>query len=81
MTTKQKAARRVRIAQQQARRATREAKPWVLKLARLGYALRGFVYIIVGWLACRAAQGAGSRNVDTHTVVAAIIAQPNLLLI
>jgi Domain of Unknown Function (DUF1206) len=53
----------------------------VLKLARLGYASRGFVYIIVGWLACRPAQGAGSRNVDTHTVVAAIIAQPNLLLI
>jgi hypothetical protein len=48
----------------------------VEKLARLGYAARGIVYIIVGWLAFQAAQGAGSPNVDTHTALAAIIAQP-----
>jgi hypothetical protein len=45
-------------------------------MARLGYAARGFVYIIVGWLAFQAAQGSGSPNVDTHTALAAIIAQP-----
>jgi hypothetical protein len=76
VTTKQKAAGPVRTAERQARRATREAKPWVVKLARLGYAARGIVYIIVGWLAFQAAQGTGSPNVDTHTALAAIIAQP-----
>ena len=48
----------------------------MVNLARLGYAARGFVYIIVGWLAFQAAQGTGSPNVDTHTALAAIIAQP-----
>ena len=76
MTTKQKVAQPIREAQRQARRATREAKPWVVTLARLGYTARGIVYIIVGWLAFQAALGIGSPNVDTHTALSAIITQP-----
>lgn len=40
-------------------RAAREAAPWVEKLARLGYAAKGAVYVLVGGLAVAAAIGAG----------------------
>jgi hypothetical protein len=40
-----------------ARRAAGEAAPWVERLARAGYAARGVVYLVVGWLAARAAWG------------------------
>jgi hypothetical protein len=39
----------------QARRAAGEAAPWVERLARAGYVARGVVYLVVGWLAARAA--------------------------
>ena len=34
-------------------------KPWIERLARLGYAAKGIVYLIVGWLTLRAARGSG----------------------
>jgi len=37
------------------RSAAREASPWIERLARLGYAARGVVYLLVGYLAMRAA--------------------------
>ncbi|HEU0014475.1 MAG TPA: DUF1206 domain-containing protein [Longimicrobium sp.] len=37
------------------RSAAREASPWIERLARLGYAARGVVYLLVGYLAVRAA--------------------------
>lgn len=38
-----------------AKRAAGEAAPWVERLARAGYAARGVVYLLVAWLAARAA--------------------------
>ena len=38
-----------------AQKAVREAAPWVEGLARAGYAARGVVYLLVAWLAARAA--------------------------
>ena len=37
-----------------ARRAAREAGPWVVRAARFGYAAYGLVYVLVGALAVRA---------------------------
>jgi uncharacterized membrane protein (DUF2068 family) len=38
-----------------ARRAAREASPWVQRLARMGYAAQGTVYLIIGFIAAHAA--------------------------
>ncbi len=48
----------------QAKRAIREASPWIERLGRFGYAARGVVYILVGWLAALAAAGQGGKITD-----------------
>jgi hypothetical protein len=45
-----------------ARGAAREAAPWVERLARMGYAARGIVYVIVGVVAAQAARGEGGAT-------------------
>jgi hypothetical protein len=42
-----------------ARQAEREAAPWIEKLARVGYAAKGLVYLLVGGLAAAAALSGG----------------------
>ena len=42
------------------------ARPWIERLARAGYAARGAVYALVGFLAVEAAFGARSRPTDTR---------------
>lgn len=42
-----------------ARRAAREATPWIERVARFGYAAYGVVYVLVGVLAFQAALGGG----------------------
>jgi hypothetical protein len=49
---------------------------WVEKLARFGYAAKGFVYAIVGVLAVQAAFGQGGKTTDTKGALGAIAAQP-----
>lgn len=48
-----------------ARDAAREAAPWVERLARLGYAAKGVVYLLVGLVAARAGLGGGGRVEDS----------------
>jgi hypothetical protein len=43
-----------------------EVAPWVERLARVGYAAKGLLYITVGYLAAQAALGEGGRVTDTH---------------
>ena len=58
-----------------ARQATRQAGPWVERLARMGYAARGTVYVIVGIIAAQAARG--ERGVtDQRGVFAEILSRP-----
>lgn len=45
---------------QAGQRTVREVAGWVPPLARLGYAAKGAVYILVGWIALRAAMESGS---------------------
>lgn len=45
-------------------------------LARIGYAARGLVYILVGWLAVLAALGRAARAPDSETALSAVLAQP-----
>lgn len=59
-----------------ARRAAREAAPWVVGLARFGYAARGVVYVIIGYLAARAAMGSGGRVEGTRGALAEILEKP-----
>ncbi len=65
-----------RRAEGSGKQAARQAEPGLELLARLGYAARGLVYIIVGYLALQAANGAGSPNVDQRRALQAILNQP-----
>jgi hypothetical protein len=56
--------------------AAGEAAPWVEWLARLGYAARGVVYIIVGALAAQAAFGSGGQVTDSDGALQTILRQP-----
>ncbi|HEU4455435.1 MAG TPA: DUF1206 domain-containing protein [Longimicrobium sp.] len=59
-----------------ARGAARDAAPWVVGLARLGYAARGVVYVIVGVLAARVAMGERARVEGTRGALTEIIEKP-----
>ncbi len=63
------------------KKAGREAKqaarkPWVVLLARLGYVVRGFIYIVIGLLALRLATGSGGETTDTAGALDFISQQP-----
>ncbi len=68
-----------------AKRAARDAgetardaatNPWVVRLARCGYATKGVVYLLVGTLAARAAVGRGGETTDNRGAIAALYQQP-----
>lgn len=64
-----------RAVERQAHRTVRHASPWVQRLARLGYAAKGVVYVIIGALAAQAAFGA--RHVEgSEGAMVAILRQP-----
>ncbi len=63
-------------AQRHGRAAAREAAPWVEKLARMGYAAKGIVYLIIGGIAARAAFGSGERVQGSQGAMRTILEQP-----
>jgi Domain of Unknown Function (DUF1206) len=46
--------------------ALEQGATWLVRLGRLGYAAKGFVYIVVGFLAIQAALGTGGGTTDTR---------------
>jgi hypothetical protein len=50
--------------------------PWVERLARLGYASKGTVYVILGLLAAAAGAGLGGETADRRDVLEFILRQP-----
>ncbi len=52
-----------------ARAASREAAPWVERLARVGYAAIGIVYGVAGALTAAAGLGAGGRTADKRDAI------------
>jgi hypothetical protein len=61
-------------AKQTARRAA--ANPWVERLARLGFAAKGIVYITVGFLATQTAFGSGGETTDSQGAIRKLGEQP-----
>lgn len=70
----QKAASAARSAQSGAKEAA--TGPWFTPLARLGYAAKGIVYLIMGLLALSAALGGGATPTDQKGVFQTILDQP-----
>lgn len=63
-----------------AEHSARAARPWVERLARLGYAARGAVYVLVGILAVQAAFGARRQVTDTRGALH-VVAQESVALL
>ena len=61
---------------EQAKAKARDAKPWLERLARLGFLSKGIVYATVGALAVRAAFGSGGQTTDTQGAVRVIAQAP-----
>jgi hypothetical protein len=63
-------------AQQAGQHAKTQARPWIVALARLGYAARGVVYAVIGLLAFQSARGAGGKATDPQGALLQIAQQP-----
>ena len=56
--------------------AAREVAPWIVRLARVGYAAKAVVYFTVGALAAQAAFGAGGATTDQRGALRTLLGQP-----
>jgi hypothetical protein len=54
----------------------RAASPVLVMLGRAGYAAKGFVYVVMGALAAKAALGAGGKTTDTRGAIGVIADGP-----
>lgn len=52
------------------------AQTWFKRVARLGYASKGILYAIVGWLVAKAAIGSSGRTTSTIGALRTIVSQP-----
>jgi hypothetical protein len=62
--------------EQQAHEGVVAASPWIEGLGRFGYAAKGVVYLIVGWLAVQSALGQGGTTTDQRGALAHVAAAP-----
>jgi len=63
-------------AAEQAERITRAASPWIVRLARFGYAAKGVVYVLVGSLTAYGALKGGDGPTDSRGVLESILHRP-----
>src|SRR5215212_11655 len=59
-----------------AKDAAQRARPWMERLARLGYATEGAVYALIGLLAAGAAFGTGGRATGQHGALEVVAGSP-----
>lgn len=52
------------------------ANPWMERFFRLGYAAKGLVYAVIGWLAASAAFGPGGRTTNARGALRSLVKQP-----
>src|SRR6266567_2535033 len=55
---------------------TAASSRWMTIFARLGYAAKGIVYLIIGWLAVQVAIGTGGKTTDQRGALQTIYEQP-----
>ena len=60
----------------QANNAAHSARPWMERLARMGYATEGAVYSLIGLLAAGAAFGTGGRATGQHGALEVVAGSP-----
>ena len=53
-----------------------DARSWIERLARAGFAAKGIVYLLIGTLALLAAAGAGGETTGTHGALGVVLRQP-----
>ncbi len=66
----------VRQASGAAAQAAQQTKPWVERLARLGYGAKGVIYLVIGVLAMQASFGVGRGPTNTQGALQVILGQP-----
>jgi hypothetical protein len=64
----------VNEAKYKSRRAA--TSPWMKRLARLGYTVKGIVYVVIGWLAVMVAIGHGGKATDQRGAIQTINSLP-----
>jgi hypothetical protein len=64
------------VVREQGEQIKQSASPWIVLLARFGYAAKGVVYIIIGVLAAYAAFTSGGRKTDSRGALEEILLQP-----
>jgi hypothetical protein len=69
--------RLARDADQHAHAAVRSQREWLVPLGRAGYAAKGFVYLVVGGLAAKAALGQGGETTDSRGALAQVLQVPH----
>lgn len=57
-------------------KTTRSVDADIVRLARFGYAAKGIVYIVLGYMALQATFGAGNPKIDQNAALVKIITQP-----
>lgn len=67
---------RLRVVPQGSRAALQPAAPWVQWFARLGFAARGVVYLMMGWIALQLARGTGGRPADSGGAFHSLLDMP-----
>jgi len=64
-------------ARREATHVAAEARPWVERLARFGFAAKGVVYTLIGFLALKAALGPGGKTTDAAGALGTLLQQPH----
>jgi hypothetical protein len=65
----------IRVVREESRAAGETAAPWIRRFARLGFASRGVVYILMGWIALQAALGSRQAT-DSSGALRSLLDEP-----